>query len=99
MDKGGGLIVSARMSNGNKQDMDAELDSVEIRIEDTGCGINPETLDRAFDPFFTTKGIGTGLGLAISKKIVDIHNGKIELENNVGLGATVTVFLPIDEEE
>lgn len=99
MDKGGGLIVSARMSNGSKQDVNADPDYVEVRIEDTGCGINPETLDRAFDPFFTTKGIGTGLGLAISKKIVDIHNGKIELENNVGLGATVTVFLPIDVEE
>jgi len=99
MDKGGGLVVSARMCNGINQDVNSEPDSVEIRIEDTGSGLNPETLERAFDPFFTTKGMGTGLGLAIAKKIVDIHNGKIELENNVGAGATVTVFLPVNEEE
>jgi signal transduction histidine kinase len=99
MDKGGGLVISARMSNGNKQNADAKLDFVEIRIEDTGCGMNPEILEHAFDPFFTTKGMGTGLGLAIAKKIVDIHKGGIELENNVGAGATVKVFLPVNGEE
>jgi len=61
----------------------------------------------AFEPFFTTKGAkggGTGLGLAIVKKIVNAHNGKIDIESSPDQGTTVRVLLPIaeiaeDEEE
>jgi signal transduction histidine kinase len=71
-----------------------EFPFVEIIIEDTGCGMSPEAMERAFEPFFTTKGSGTGLGLAIAKKIIDAHSGKIELESGLGRGTTVRVFLP-----
>jgi signal transduction histidine kinase len=96
MDNGGGLVVSANLVDRNSQDVDAVPNSVEIKIEDTGCGMPYEALEHAFEPFFTTKGSGTGLGLAIVKKIVDAHNGRIQLESNidVGPGTTVRVFLP-----
>lgn len=103
MDNGGGLIISANsvlerseeVVNGSAQDVSADPNFVEIRIEDTGCGISPEAMERAFEPFFTTKGDGTGLGLAIVKKIVDAHNGRIELESYLGQGTTARVFLPV----
>lgn len=71
---------------------------VEIRISDTGVGIPKEHLSKIFDPFFTTRkvGKGTGLGLSISYKIVDAHNGKIEVESEVGKGSTFIIKLPIE---
>jgi signal transduction histidine kinase len=71
---------------------------VEIRVEDDGCGIRPEALDRVFDPFFTTKSVGegTGLGLAISYQIVRSHGGDIRVESAPGRGTCVDVFLPAE---
>jgi PAS domain S-box-containing protein len=59
-----------------------------VQIEDTGCGIPSEILRKIFDPFFTTKatGKGTGLGLAIVKRIIDLHNGEIEIDNRAAGG-------------
>ena len=54
---------------------------VKIEIKDTGVGISPENLDKIFEPYFSTKETGTGLGLAIVKKIIDDHNGIIEVES------------------
>ncbi len=97
MNKGGGLVISTKMGDRSTQNVDAEPDFLEIKIEDTGCGMDPGAADHAFEPFFTTKGSGIGLGLTIVKKIVDVHNGKIELESDVGRGTTVRVFLPTDK--
>jgi signal transduction histidine kinase len=60
-----------------------------VEVEDTGAGIAPEALRKIFDPFFTTKttGKGTGLGLAIVKRVLDLHNGSIEIQNRAGGGA------------
>jgi signal transduction histidine kinase len=71
-----------------------------INFKDTGSGIPNEIIDRIFEPFFTTKqqGEGTGLGLDIVKKIIKNHNGKIEVESEVGVGTTFRVFLPLIEE-
>lgn len=64
-------------------------------IEDTGAGIAPEHLPRLFDPFFTTKpqGEGTGLGLGIVRNILELHGGRIELENRAEGGAKATLTL------
>ena len=93
---GGGLIISAKSSRQSTQDPDVEQSFVEVSVEDTGCGMDPGAQEHAFEPFFTTKGSGTGLGLAIVKKIVDAHNGKIELKSEEGQGTTVRLLLPTD---
>jgi two-component system NtrC family sensor kinase len=68
---------------------------VQITVQDTGCGIPAENLDKIFDPFFTTKGQqGTGLGLAIVWGIIQEHNGRITVESSVGEGTTFTILLP-----
>jgi signal transduction histidine kinase len=68
---------------------------VVVSIEDKGGGINPSAINNIFNPFFTTKESGTGLGLAISNKIILNYDGKIEIENVVGKGATFYVYLPV----
>lgn len=65
-----------------------------IRIEDSGEGIDPETLKKVFNPFFTTKEKGSGLGLPIVKSIVESHQGAIRIESQPGRGTAVTIELP-----
>lgn len=67
---------------------------VRIEITDTGCGISEENLTNIFEPYFSTKETGTGLGLAIVQKIVEVHNGSIDVESTEGHGTTFTVKLP-----
>ncbi len=75
------------------------VDSIEIRISDTGCGIPADILPHIFEPFFTTKrGKGTGLGLSISQTYVRSHNGDIRVDSVVGHGTTVTITLPLRQE-
>jgi|GEM_PF-1450803 len=71
--------------------------NVMISIEDSGVGIPEEIQEKIFQNFFTTKaaGEGTGLGLSITKKIIEKHNGKIEVESKVGVGTIFKIFLPI----
>ena len=68
-----------------------------IEITDTGVGIPAELLDRVFEPFFTTKeeGKGTGLGLAICKRIVNQHQGTLEIESRANAGTTIRITLPV----
>ena len=63
-------------------------------------GIPAELLPRLFEPFLTTKdtGKGVGLGLAISHNIVERHNGRIEVESQLGRGTTFNVYLPLSDE-
>ena len=69
-----------------KIDSEGSRGYVKIEIADTGSGISPDSISKIFEPYFSTKETGTGLGLAIVQKIVDIHNGTIEVESEEGVG-------------
>lgn len=69
---------------------------LKIFIRDTGPGIAPENLSRLFEPFFTTKKNGTGLGLAICQRVVQEHQGSIEVESKDGNGSTFIITLPAE---
>lgn len=74
----------------------ASIDKVWIEIEDNGCGIRPDDINKLFDPFFTTKpvGKGTGLGLSLSYGIIQKHGGDIEVESEYGKGTKFRITLP-----
>lgn len=69
--------------------------SVVISVRDTGPGIPEELRDRVFSPFFTTKARGSGLGLAIVRKIVDAHDGRIDMVVDEGRGTCFRITLPV----
>jgi two-component system NtrC family sensor kinase len=73
---------------------------VELRVEDSGCGIPASHLDKLFNPFFTTKpeGQGTGLGLSISFGIAQEHGGSLSATSIEGESSTFTLMLPIDSD-
>jgi signal transduction histidine kinase len=68
-----------------------------VRVRDNGCGIPPDKVERVFNPFFTTKEKGTGLGMAISKKIVEAHEGAIDLVSEAGRGTDLLITLPLPQ--
>ena len=69
-----------------------------VEVEDDGCGIASDVIDRVFDPFFTTKSVGegTGLGLAISYQIIHNHGGDIEVHSELGGGSRFRLRIPVD---
>lgn len=69
---------------------------IEIKVSDTGGGIEPHIIKRIYEPYFTTKGPGegTGMGLAMVYGIVETYGGKIDVESSVGKGTTFTIYLP-----
>lgn len=75
-----------------------EGDFVKVRIQDTGCGISQENLEKLFNPFFTTKpeGQGTGLGLSITYGIIQEHGGQIQVSSTPGEGSIFELALPIN---
>ena len=71
---------------------------IEVKIADTGQGIPKENLSKLFEPFYTTKGKhGTGLGLAVIWRIIDNHNGTINVESEPGKGSTFIIHLPLQK--
>ncbi|HXK25849.1 MAG TPA: ATP-binding protein, partial [Myxococcota bacterium] len=67
---------------------------LEVVVEDQGCGIAPDTMERLFEPFHTTKAKGTGLGLATVHRVVEAHGGRIGVTSELGRGTAVRVYLP-----
>jgi signal transduction histidine kinase len=86
----GSVTISIREENGR----------VRVDFKDSGVGISPENMSRLFEQFYRVdrkegqKTKGTGLGLSIAKKIVEAHNGTIEVASQLGTGSTFTVLLP-----
>ena len=87
--EGGEITIKTSLSQ-NKE-------NIEIIFKDNGCGISKEDLGNIFNPFFTTKSsqAGIGLGLSIAYRIIEDHNGKVEVESQVAKGATFKVTLPV----
>lgn len=100
MPNGGTLTVTTEKIHGSIlrdtfiKAMDA--DYVLIKVTDTGTGMSEETRKRIFEPFYTTKepGKGTGLGLAVAFGIVEIHNGFITVDSELGKGTTFSIYFP-----
>jgi signal transduction histidine kinase len=90
MPEGGNLFVSTMNCS--------ETDEVMLRIADNGMGMDEEKIEQIFTPFFTDKNRGTGLGLAIAKNIIDKHQGRIEVESQVGEGSIFSIYLPGSDE-
>jgi signal transduction histidine kinase len=85
MPAGGLLRVEARH---------ADEGWLELRVSDTGIGMDRTALERIFEPYFSTRATGTGLGLTIAKRNVELHGGVIDVESERGKGTTVRMTLP-----
>jgi nitrogen fixation/metabolism regulation signal transduction histidine kinase len=88
--------VQAMESAGGKLSAEIGLEGefVKVIVKDNGNGIGQENLPKIFEPYFSTKETGTGLGLAIVKRIVEKHNGTVEVESKEGEGTLFIVRLP-----
>ncbi len=75
VETGGKVIVRTRL-----EEDDGRKVAV-IEIEDNGCGIDEKNLESVFEPFFTTKSMGTGLGLTNARKVIELHEGTIEISS------------------
>jgi signal transduction histidine kinase len=85
MPEGGTLRIACRATARRR---------VELDIEDTGVGIPPENLGRIFDLYFTTKEKGSGIGLSMVFRIVQLHDGEIEVQSTPGRGTTFKLTFP-----
>lgn len=97
------LVFNAReaMPDGGLISIDATVvdkadnTMIELRIEDSGIGMKPETIVRAFDPFFTTKGSGLGgVGLPMVKRFAEETGGSVGIESTFGVGTVMILRLP-----
>ena len=98
MPKGGVIRVSTEKVNGF-DGSGGSTESVKIKVEDNGSGINPKVIKDMFKPFSTTKKGGSGLGLAIVKRIVDGLGGEVSGQNLASGGAAITIVLPLQLKE
>ena len=87
----GKIEIKTRFTEMERQKM------VDITISDSGVGIPEHQLEHIFKTFFTTKKKGTGLGLTVVKKIMEAHQGRINVKSRVGEGTTVVLSLPIKD--
>ena len=89
-------IIADRVSD--EHDCPVQYPAVWIEVEDNGCGIDEEIIDKIFQPFFSAKegNNGSGLGLATVYKTVQAHNGKISVKSEAGKGSVFRIVLPIN---
>jgi two-component system sensor histidine kinase HydH len=85
----GGTLKVSLSSSGNG--------AAQISVSDTGRGIHKKDLPHVYDPYFTTKSSGTGLGLAIVHRIIEAHDGRIDITSEEEKGTTVTLLLPVEK--
>jgi signal transduction histidine kinase len=96
------LLINAMQAMPEGGDIHIQLSQNENRMkivfDDQGSGIPDHLKDKIWDPFFTNKEKGTGLGLGIVKKIIEAHNGTVQIDNSDEGGARVTIELPVRQE-
>ncbi len=102
MEHGGKLTIESSIENidddSNRQNSSVPTGNyVVIKVIDTGSGMSQKIQNQIFEPFFSTKpeGAGTGLGLAVVSSIVKHHKGFINLESQLALGTTFSIYLPV----
>ncbi len=100
MPDGGNLTITTSVAEGVRIG-ESLKNTVRIDIQDTGVGIPQENLSKLFTPFFTTKekGKGVGLGLPVVHGIIERHNGKIEVESELNVGTTFSIYLEVMDEK
>jgi signal transduction histidine kinase len=99
MERKGRVVVTAEIVQ-LPEVIPGELrEAVLVEVADDGPGMPPEVASKIFDPFFTTKAKGSGLGLAIVRKIVDAHDGQIDMRSAPSRGTAIRVTLPVEAEE
>ena len=91
MPKGGQIKIFTQVSTTK------DIPIIQIGFVDTGNGIKDDTIEKIFEPFFTTKDDGTGLGLAIVRKIIELHEGRINIVSGSENGTTIMVNLPSNQ--
>lgn len=89
--KGSITVKTQRVKSAGKE-------RVKIIVSDTGIGITKEEMSKIFQPFFSTKEKGTGMGLAICRRIVDSHDGTIDMESVPGRGTSFSIVIPIERD-
>ncbi len=100
MPEGGTLRLCAAVVRASRGDVaECTKHYVEVRVEDSGVGIDKGVIQHIFNPFFTTKKMGTGLGLMVTQGIVQDHEGWIDVESEPGRGSVFKVYLPLITEE
>jgi signal transduction histidine kinase len=107
MPGGGRLAISARPSTAERQPSSSDPAPVPgrtppgiiVEITDSGVGMDQEALAKIFEPYFSTKATGTGLGLTIAKRNVELNGGTISVTSARGVGTTVTIVLPVGEDQ
>ena len=95
MPGGGSLTTRIRFQSGSGGEYADGGDVLLLDIEDTGEGIPKDKIHQIFSPYYTTKAQGTGLGLSLVQKIVEAHDGEIEVAGTAGKGTRFTLHLPL----